>query len=72
MLIKQLDNWVRRAVQGESQAEIVERRSSQHRQLKERRQESRFGLEAKDRRSEVDRRAAQPQANAINQVLAGL
>jgi len=78
MLIRQLDNWVRRAVfasrveMGERGAiqesyQGSERRQGQdRRQRLERRQESRFGVETKDRRGSIDRRAAQLQANAIN------
>jgi len=78
MLIRQLDNWVRRAVFA-SRVEVVEcsaiqecyqgperRQGQDRRQRLQRRQESRFGVETKDRRGDVDRRAAQLQANAIN------
>ena len=80
MLIRQLDNWVRRAVDA-SRVEVVEcgaaqesyqgrerRQGQDRRQGLERRKDSRFGAvaEAKGRRSKADRRATQSQANAIN------
>jgi len=78
MLIRQLDNWVRRAVdasrvQMDERAVVQEnymgqerRQGEDRRQGLERRQESRYGVEAKDRRDDVDRRSAEVQVNAIN------
>ena len=66
MLLKQLDNWVRRTV-NEKQLVIGERRSGEERrQLEDRRKHMRFGMGTKGRRSEVDRRS-EPVSRAVAQ-----
>lgn len=70
MLLKQLDNWVRRVVHA-SRAEAVERRSGRDRRQgpdrrKHCRSDANNSLEASDRRSNVDRREEPPQSQSIN------
>ena len=78
MLIRQLDNWVRRAVDATRVGTVErsaiqedyqgpERRKAQDRRHGlDRRKEFRFGVEASDRRNDVDRRAVSQQVKAIN------
>lgn len=78
MLLKQIDNWVRRAVYA-SRAEAVKsstvqecyqgaerRQATERRSTQDRRREIRFGVEVKDRRAESDRRSNPPLAKSIN------
>jgi len=68
MLLKQLDNWVRRAVDAAHVATHVEaedrRCGLDRRQGQDRRREVRIG-EVKDRRCE-DRRSVPPEGKSIN------